>query len=237
MDEQESRNSLWLAIRDTAFKMSGKCGVYISENPNQESLVIRQNSVPTVKTWQLLEGLNILAVLMKSDRVVTEHVCNIFGKTGPIHFIEDGKNRYLWAQPTLKGCDSALSGRPDIVVSSESERPSSFSILRIIESKCCKNIGAHQIRAEFGKAHDLKVMSYLIWSYYTPSSRVIEGAKKLGLDLIALGFDTTSAKEFSMNPELLATHVANTLEVSRREKKFVKMLSDASKELLLKSSI
>ena len=100
-----------------------------------------------------------------------------------------------------------------------------------------KRLGTHEIRAEFGKAFDLKVVSYLIWSYITPAQRIIEGAKKLGLDLVPLGFDTPRRADLIAQPENLQAHISNTLEASRREERFAKALVKVGKDVASKASM
>jgi hypothetical protein len=89
---------------------------------------------------------------------------------------------------------------------------------------------------EFGKAYDLRVASYLIWSFNTPALSVIEGAKRLGLDIEPLGFDTERRADLISMPENLVMHVANTQDVSRRGDRFARLLlessNDASRKML-----
>ena len=133
----------------------------------------------------------------------------------------------LWAQQTLHGEKSALRGRPDIIVTSSSERPHPGNAVRIIEAKCIRKLGAPAIRGEFGKAHDLRVASYFIWSFYSPSPQAIAGAKGLGIDLEVLGFDTNRRSELVASPEALLSHVAHSQEQARRGQRFAQALVDA----------
>lgn len=165
---------------------------------------------------------------------MTSEVCNLFGSTGPLHFMEDGHDRYLWAQPLLRGQESALGGRPDLVVSSTPDTPSALNIIRVVECKCRKRLGAPDIRGEFGKAHDLRVTSYLIWSFNTPALSIIEGAKRLGLDIEPIGFDTDRRTDLISMPENLVMHVANTQEVSRRGNRFAQLMLKSSNDASLK---
>jgi len=97
-------------------------------------------------------------------------------------------------------------------------------------------LGAHQIRAEFGKAIDFKVASYLIWSFKTPDPRIVEGARRLGLDLKALEFDGPCRTDLIAQPEILAAHIGNTMEAVRRDGRFAKALAsigeDVKREML-----
>ena len=127
--------------------------------------------------------------------------------------------------------NSLLVGRPDILITSSADIPSPSTALRVIECKCRRQLGAPLIRAEFGKAHDLRIESYHIWSFYTPKTTVIEGAKSLGLDLVPLGFDTDKRNDLIGMPGILLAHVANTLEVSKRHARFAHALLKASEEI------
>jgi hypothetical protein len=211
-----ARAALWGGIKHSSDMLAGKCSVYVTQEPIAIGRVTDGITEPDVETWKLMEALSLLAVLLKAESVISREICNVFGKTGPFHFLEKGEDRYIWAQATLKGEESSLIGIPDLVVTSGPSHPSASNILQIIECKSGKRIGAHQIRAEFGKAYDLKVSSYLMWSFVTPSKKAINGAKKLGIDLETLGIDTDMRQALIDNPEVLVSHVANTVEQSRR---------------------
>ena len=101
---------------------------------------------------------------------------NVF-EWAPSESHENGVARYLWAQQTLKGDKSALSGRPNIIVTTTRELPHAGNAARIIEAKCVQQLGDQTIRAEFGKAYDLRVATYLISTFYSPSPKAIEGAR------------------------------------------------------------
>jgi hypothetical protein len=193
--------------------------------------------IPQVQTWKLVEALSLLTILIWAEEVHSGEVCNLFGRTGPIHFKEDGSDRYLWAQVLLAGVESALGGRPDLVVTSSPEVPTSATVLRVVECKCRKHLGAPDIRAEFGKAHDLRVTSYHIWSLITPAAGLVEGARRLGLDLSPLGFDTPLRAELTRKPENLVAHVGNTLSVSRKEMRFLKTLLENGQQVKSKIPI
>lgn len=157
-------------------------------------------------------------------------VLRIFGRTGPVEVREDGIARYLWAQWTLQGAKSALSGRPDLIVTSTAEQPSPKNATRVIEAKCVKQLSTPVIRSEFGKAHDLRVATYFIWSFYSPSPRLIEGARRLGIDIEPLGFDTDHRDDLVRSPDALIAKVAQSQEESRRGQRFARTLAEASDE-------
>lgn len=222
----EARTALWRAICVGSvdilhrFKVRSICGI--------NGYPIRRNvAVPDVSTWQLVEALSLIGVILRSDEAVAGAI-NLFGKTGPIEIREDGVARYLWAQQTLRGEKSALGGRPDLIVTSSSEQPHPNNATRIIEAKCVRHLGAQTVRSEFGKAHDLRVTSYLIWSFYSPVPRVIEGARNLGINLESLGFDTDRRMDLVRDPDALISRVAYSQEQARREQKFAFLLKEAS---------
>jgi len=185
--------------------------------------------VPHVATWRLVEALSLLGVILRSEDAAAD-VINIFGKTGPVEIREDGIVRQLWAQQTLRGDKSALAGRPDLIVTSSPERPHPNNATRIIEAKCVRHLGTQTVRSEFGKAHDLRVATYLIWSFYSPTHRVVEGARGLGIDLEVLGFDTNRRADLLGSPEALISRVAYAQEQARREQRFAISLEEASQE-------
>jgi len=170
-----------------------------------------------------------LGILLRSEDAAAD-VINIFGRTGPIEIREDGVVRHLWAQQTLRGDRSALNGRPDLIVTSSQEPPHPRNAARIIETKCVRTIGTRMLRSEFGKAHDLRVATYLIWSFYSPAPRVVAGARGLGIDLEALGFDTDRRADLVVSPDVLISRIAYTQEQARREQRFAAALEEAGQE-------
>jgi hypothetical protein len=232
--DAEAHRALWMAICEAGNKLAGRCSVYVSRAPEPTAKLGRQVETPEVETWKLVEALSLLAILINAEEVGSSEVSNLFGKTGPIQISEDGQARYLWAQPSLIGQQSALGGRPDLIVTSTPDPPSPATVQRVVECKCRQRLGAHEIRSEFGKAHDLRVVSYLIGSLTSPAPKVVEGARRLGLDLVALGFDTPWRADLIKRPENLVAHVANTLAVSKREERFARKLLESGIEATLK---
>jgi len=92
------------------------------------------------------------------------------------------------------------------------------------------------VRSEFGKAYDLRVTSYLIWSFYAPSPKVVAGAQGLGIDLEALGFDTEWRDDLIRDPGALIARVVNAQEQARRTQRFAVALVEVSHEAQLKLS-
>jgi len=237
MRDEEAHLALWRAICDAADKLSGRCQIKYRERPGAKILVSSGLIPPGVQSWQLVEALSLLMIISAAEAVFIPEVSNLFGRNMRLHIVEDTMNRYVWTQVPVKGADSELGSRPDILITDSPDEPSSKAIRRVIDCKFCKRLGAPIVRAEFGKAFDLKPASYLIWSYNMPSPTVIHGAKKLGIDIVGLGFDTTRRAELLASPENLQKHVSGVLEASRRESNFAKAIvragEDVSPKLLL----
>jgi hypothetical protein len=227
-EDTEARAAIWKTICLAADDIRHRFKVEAIHELDQRE-IRSTTSVPTVATWQLMEALSLLCVIVRSSDAKA-NVVNVFGKMGPIEIREDGVTRYLWAQQTILGEKSALRGRPDIVVTSSSDRPNSRNTVRIIEAKCVRTLGSPTIRGEFGKAYDLRVTSYFIWSYYSPSPKVIDGARGLGITLEALGFDTNRRHDLVSSPEALLSHVAHSQEQARRGQRFAQTLLDAGQD-------
>lgn len=222
--DHEARTAIWRAICSGALQLRHYCAIFATPDGKPEGRIGDPQRVPTVETWRLIEGLSLVATLLKG-RPKTTQILNIFGKTGPIRFEENGRDVYLWGQPTLRGDLSSLEGRPDLLVSTTSDLPTSQTALRVIESKCDSRLGSAHIRAEFGKAFDLKINTYFIWTFYKPSQRLVNGAKELGIDLVELGLDSPRRRDLVTQPDALLSHAVNSLDLSRTQGAFgVKLL-------------
>jgi hypothetical protein len=82
----EARNALWGAICVASddvrhmFRIKsvlGKSGIPVSFS----------SVFPVVDTWQLVEALSLLGVILRSEDAAAESI-NIFGKTGPIEILD-----------------------------------------------------------------------------------------------------------------------------------------------------
>jgi len=226
----EAQQALWRAVCEAAEQLAPRCAVYSSQIPDEPGLIRVGRPIPEVKPWQLIEALSLLAILMRADEVNSSEILSLFGKTGPLGFREDGADRYLWAQQKLQGEYSALGGRPDLVVTSSPERPTTVNVLRIVEAKCRRQLDTQTVRAEFGKAHNLRVAKYFIWTFYSASPRAVAGAHRLGLDIVELGFDSPRRKDLIEQPAALVSHVAHALEQSRKVQRFATALKEAGQD-------
>jgi hypothetical protein len=225
----DARKALWREICEAATQLAGHCTVSLSTGQGSSGRIDPSQPVPDVHTWQLVEAISLVSILLRAESVYSRSV-SLFTKVGPLRIEEDGVQRYLWAQPQLRGDYSDLTGRPDLVVTSSPDPPIPANVVRVVEVKCQKQLGAQVVRSEFGKAHDLRVTSYVIWTFYSPSPRVKTGARGLGLDLEELGFDTPRRKDLLTQPLALLSHVAHTLEQARQSHRFATALADADQE-------
>lgn len=231
-----ARKALWAAICKIADSLKNATSFYLSTNIYENEILTSNRSIPNIPNWKLVEVLSLMTILLKSEKIITKKITNLVGKTGPIHFIENGLPRFLWAQPSLTGLQSDLGGRPDILITSDEYKVNESTTLRIIECKCQKNLGTQQIRAEYAKAMDLKVNSYLIWSFTTPSQRIIDGAKRLGLDVGVLGFDKPESLSLTQDPDILISFISNIIYNSKQNERFVKTLVQNTEIAKKKSS-
>ena len=232
--DREARTSLWSAIRVASVEVQDRFRIRNILGGIGTS-IHSSSAVPDIATWQLVEAISMLGVILRSEDAFA-HQIHLFGKTGPIEIKEDGIMRYLWAQQNVKGDRTELVGRPDLIVTSSPESPHSGNAIRIIESKCVRQLQTPTIRAEFGKGYDLQVGSYLIWSFYTQSSRVVSGAKGLGIDLEFLGFDTKHRPELIAYPGVLINRVSSAQEATRNTHRFARALNDSARLAIQKVS-
>lgn len=231
--DSEARNALWRGVRTATEEVRRSFSIRSLRAFGTE--LRTESPLPQVPTWQLVEAISLLSIILRSDSA-TANVVNLFGKTGPIEFQEDNTTRFLWAQQPMRGESSALGGKPDLVVTLSDDLPEPQNTVRVIEAKCVRTLDTQTIRAEFGKAHDLRVATYFIWTFYSPSARLVAGARGLGLDLVALGFDTTRRRDLVTNTQALLSHVSNALLEARRAGRFAQALQAAGTEAGFKLS-
>ena len=224
------RTALWATICLAAEQLAHSCAVCLRSPNGGQAQGIAGRSLPSVPTWRLVEALSLLGILLRAESVRARDVV-LFASIGPVEFVEDGEPRFLWVQKGLEGEYSALGGRPDLLVTFTGELPTARNIDRIVEVKFVRSLGASNIRAEFGKAYDLRVRSYFIWTYYTPRPDVVAGARGLRLDVEELGFDTDRGLELLEQPAALLSKVAHALEESRKAQRFAGGVERANDEI------
>lgn len=208
---------------------------YLKSSSSTNEVKTKSNYAKTL-AWNKVKGnfLELLCLLsILSPTKPIEKCCtikNVFHSLGPIPIVEDGIVKNVWTQQTLSDTISGFNARPDIIIAQPSVQISSESIIDIIECKCVKNISSSAIRSEFGKAHDLRVNSYTIISYYDVDNSIIESSKKLGIKIIQFMLNTPERNSFIENPEELSSVLSEKIQQSRKEKDFLKMLESAASE-------
>jgi len=207
---------------------------YVSELSNSRQTTVLDNYV-TVRAWSLVKGryLEVLCLLVTLSGMESEgfqEIMNVFGKVGPLPVIDEGQRRFTWTQPTLSRTKSGLRAQPDIVITDSDKIVDSKSIHRIIECKCVRQLGAKDIRAEFGKAHDLSVTSYTILSYYARPQSLVEAAKILGLDFEIFGLHTKDRAAYINKTKDLAADLSETLEECKKRKRFLHVLESSAEK-------
>ena len=135
-NDREARAALWRAISVASGDVRHRFRVR-SIRVGDGSLIRTNANVADGATWQLVEALSLLGVILRAEDASAD-VIDIFGKTGPVKTREDGIERPLWAQQALRGDKSALNGRPDLIVTSSPKPPHPHNAIRIIEAKCTR---------------------------------------------------------------------------------------------------
>ncbi|MEX2580606.1 MAG: hypothetical protein WD342_16230 [Verrucomicrobiales bacterium] len=221
------RDALWSAIRIGALVLRRAWMVDVFLESEMSPPISEIRECPSLQTWKLVEILSALAILTKAERVVNPNISNFVSKAGPIEFLKNGSSLYLWTQPRMIGDESGLGGQPDIVLTSSPEFPSHRNAVQIIEAKCRKSLKTSDIRSEFAKGFDLRVRSYFIWSFHSPSERMVVGAKKLGIELTGIGFDGSERSKLLI-PQNLLHFAAETIENSCAAGTFARLLESSA---------
>jgi hypothetical protein len=233
-DDADARISMWKAIRVAANVLLESWDVRVFLRPDTNEEIVNITDVPQIPTWKLFEIISVLAVLTKAQSVTTKNVLNLMGKTGPIEYMKDQRQLYLWTQSRMVGQASGLGGIPDIVITNTSDTPSATNAIHIIESKCSQSLSTSVIRAEFAKAVDLRVRSYFVWSFFSPSQRLIQGARSLRIELTASGFDTNERKNL-LDPHNFLFFVSEQIEESITAGRFANFLEGIADEVSKKA--
>jgi hypothetical protein len=178
--------------------------------------------------WKLVEILCALTVLDEAEAVTSKQVFNLAGKVPtPVEFTRNGRRRFLWIQHSMEGERSGYDLRPDLVITDSPFAPNSENVTEIIECKHRRRLDAVTIRSEFAKGYDLKVESYLIWSYFEVAPSVVAGADRLGLQIKAIGLGSKERGPF-LNPQFLTRHIAEGVKEARERSHFAATLTRAA---------
>lgn len=113
MRDDEAYWTIWEAIHGAINKLESRYTIRIPLIKDRGLFPYSSSAVPDLQTWQLVEILSLLVIMLRAEDVESRRITNILGKLGPVNIIENGKRRYLWAQPSLRGKSSELGGRPD----------------------------------------------------------------------------------------------------------------------------
>jgi hypothetical protein len=85
------------------------------------------------------------------------------------------------------------------------------------------------VRSEFAKSYDLKVESYLIWSYFDVADSVVKGAERFGLQIKPIGLGNKKRDQFLV-PQFLARHISEGIREARDRRHFAATLARAAIE-------
>jgi hypothetical protein len=229
-EDVDARAAIWRAICLASEQLAHRCSVLVVPERSKAPVKVAEHGIPNVPTWQLVEGLSLLSILCRAENVISTNVV-LLTRTGPIEFVEDRAKRCAWSQHRLQGGYSSLGSQPDLIITSTLDTPSAANVLRIIEVKSGRKLDAPLVRAEFGKAHDLRVRAYLIWTYYTQARRLVDGARGLGVEIEPIGFDGARRSDLVENPIALLSWISLVVERSKRDELFANRAAEANREI------
>ena len=129
----------------------------------------------------------------------------------------------------MGGERSGYEWRPDLVVTDSPYAPTAVNVTEIIECKHRRSLDSVTVRSEFAKSYDLKVESYLIWSYFDVAPRVIAGAERFGLEIKPIGLGGKDRGYF-LDPQFLVRHISEGIREARDRSLFLATLAQASIE-------
>lgn len=221
-EDFDAQAAIWRDTRLGASILLKRWNVRFFLADDDASNVLLQEQTPVVGAGKLVEMLSVVALLQSAESVPAQDVRNLRGSTGPVRFVKDGVERFLWVQPTrLKGL-SGWGGRPDLLVTT-ADRCELGTHDFVIECKHVANLKSGAIRAEFGKGFDLGVKKYHIWSFYEPALNMVDGAGAMGIELSGIGFDPAIPAQ-SIAPRTLLSLAAAQLDRSDRNAAFARAL-------------
>src|SRR5690242_1642851 len=98
----EARSVLWREICEASLQLSSRCSVFTTGDSGALLRLKAPQPVPAVPTWQLVEALSLLSIILRAAEVRSGSII-LFRKTGPIEITEDGLPRFVWTQQYLRG--------------------------------------------------------------------------------------------------------------------------------------
>lgn len=187
-------------------------------------------SVAECVPWKLVEILCALTVLNQSDSIISKKIFNLRGKVPtPVEFVRRGRRYYLWIQHSMEGERSGYEWRPDLIVTDTEFAPTAENVTEIIECKHRRHLDSATVRSEFAKSYDLRVESYLIWSYFDVLPYVVEGAERFGLAIKPIGLGRKDRGKF-LSPLFLAQHVSDGISEARDQRRVAATLERAAEQ-------
>ena len=84
----DARKALRREICDAAIQLAGRCTVSVSTGQGTSGRIDASQPVPGVPTWQLVEAISLLSILLRAESVHS-HSVSLFTKVGPLR-IEEG---------------------------------------------------------------------------------------------------------------------------------------------------
>ena len=119
-----------------------------------------------------------------------------------------------------------MNAEPDLLIANEGIIAPN-TVFAIRESKHTR-LRAATIRAEFGKAFDLRVQSCVIVSYYRVPLRRLEAARRLGLEVESLELGEHEQPE--REPGQIARQLKEAFDSADVNARFTEILSTAARE-------
>lgn len=221
-----ARNALLKAVLLMGERVRLKHGLEL--NMGSAKMPLNEATAGACVPWKLFEILCALTMLNQAECVRTKKVFHLRGKVPtPVEFVREGRSRYLWIQHSMDGELSGYQWRPDLVVTDSQFAPTSENVTEVIEVKHCRRLDSATVRSEFAKSYDLRVESYLIWSYYNVAPYVAEGATKLGLEIKLIGLAQEDRSRF-LNPEVLVQNVDEGIVEARERRQFAVRLEEVA---------
>jgi hypothetical protein len=126
-----------------------------------------------------------------------------------------------------------MNASPDLLIATDNTI-APRTVFAIRESKH-KIIHAATIRSEFGKAFDLHVRSCVIVSYYSVPVNTCDAARRLGLEVEALGLG--KSEQPAREPGQLARQLKEAFDSADERSRFTETLSTAARESASKERI
>ena len=224
-----ARNALLQSVLFVGSRVRGRHGVELFMRSAQDPF--NAASASQCIPWKLVEILCALTVLDQAESVTTKRIFHLRGKVpAPVEFVRTGRPHFLWIQHSMEGELSGYEWRPDLIVTDNGFKPTAENVTEIIECKHRRNLDSVTVRSEFAKSYDLKVESYLIWSYFDVSPKVNLGAERFGLEIKPIGLGRQDRGHF-LDPVLLANHISEGIREARDRRRFADRLTEAANEV------